>query len=116
MTSLRVADRIVCPSRVPTVHRPRPPLGRPRCFPGHRAAVGAALGAAATAAAVRAPAKKAVPEWEAALRLVEAVNQLRGSDLAQNSRFFLGVEKWGDQSMGVMSQNWLQTRGHELHK
>ena len=42
-------------------------------------------GAAATAA--RAP-KKAVPEWEAALRLVEAVNQLRGSELAEMVPFF----------------------------
>lgn len=75
MTSLRLADRIVCPSRVPSFHRPRPFLGRQRGFRG-RTAVAAALGAAATAA--RAP-KKAVPEWEAALRLVEAVNQLRGS-------------------------------------
>ena len=39
----------------------------------------AALGAAAAAAVPR----KAVPEWEAALRLVEAVNQLQGSELAE---------------------------------
>eukprot|EP00435_Cladocopium_sp_Y103_P047345 s619_g13.t2 len=70
--------RIVCPSRVPTFQRPRPPLGRPRGFPGPTT-VGAAVGAAVTAAAARTPAKKAVPAWEAALRLVEAVNQLRGS-------------------------------------
>jgi hypothetical protein len=86
MTSLRLADRIVCPSRVPSFHRPRPFLGRQRGFCG-RTAVAAALGAAATAA--RAP-KKAVPEWEAALRLVEAVNQLRGSELAEMVPFFLG--------------------------
>ena len=84
MTSLRLADRIVCPSRVPSFHRPRPFLGRQRGFCG-RTAVAAALGAAATAA--RAP-KKAVPEWEAALRLVEAVNQLRGSELAEMVPFF----------------------------
>ena len=84
MTSLRLADRIVCPSRVPSFHRPRPFLGRQRGFRG-RTAVAAALGAAATAA--RAP-KKAVPEWEAALRLVEAVNQLRGSELAEMVPFF----------------------------
>eukprot|EP00435_Cladocopium_sp_Y103_P047401 s619_g13.t3 len=74
--------RIVCPSRVPTFQRPRPPLGRPRGFPGPTT-VGAAVGAAVTAAAARTPAKKAVPAWEAALRLVEAVNQLRGSGLAE---------------------------------
>ena len=77
MISLRLADRIVCPSRVPS-YRPRPFRARPRGVRGC-SAVAAALGAAAAAAVPR----KAVPEWEAALRLVEAVNQLQGSELAK---------------------------------